>query len=726
MHADPKERPPVRQGTWRRWWRFARLGLLLGAVAGLVLAGAAAAVLLRLPPPAAVPEALPAFLALEGQDGSLFAQRGVLRGDAIAADRLPKPLADAVVAIEDRRFGRHAGLDLRGMARALWRNIAEGRTREGGSTITQQLARLLYLSQDRTLLRKGQEALIALWLERQLPKDEILARYLSQAYFGAGARGADAAARRYFGKRAGELSLAEAAMMAGLVRAPTQLAPTRNLDGARRRAETVLAAMVETGRITASEAEAARAAPATPKVPPEPPQGPGYFADWAEAEARRLAGGLPIDLAAGTTLNPALQDLAERVVAAQLERAGPRARAGQAALVAMAHDGAVLALVGGRDYGASQFNRATQARRQPGSLFKLFVYAAALEAGMAPDSTVVDQPVRLGGWEPRNFSEGHVGATTLRLAFAHSINTVAVQLSEAVGRARVIEMARRLGLRSAVPPVPSLALGSAEATLLELTGSFATVAAGRRVEPYGLRELRTRERTLWRFTDPLAHAPPPLSPAVRQGMLDLLLSVVREGTGAAARLDRPVAGKTGTTQEHRDAWFIGFTADLVVGVWVGNDDNTPMHNVIGGELPATIWREVVDQAYRRRLLAPQGTAVAQPAPLPAVVRPTALRGAPEVLDTATLRLGGQVVRLAGVLGLDGEHAEDMAAFLAGREVACEPDPATPGFHRCRAGERDLAEVVLSNGGGRAAADAQPGHWRAEQQARSEGRGIWGR
>jgi membrane peptidoglycan carboxypeptidase len=209
-------------------------------------------------------------------------------------------------------------------------------------------------------------------------------------------------------------------------------------------------------------------------------------------------------------------------------------------------------------------------------------------------------------------------------------------------------------------------------------------------------------------------------------MLDLLLSVVREGTGAAARLDRPVAGKTGTTQEHRDAWFIGFTADLVVGVWVGNDDNTPMHNVIGGELPATIWREVVDQAYRRRLLAPQGTAVAQPAPLPAVVRPTALRGAPEVLDTATLRLGGQVVRLAGVLGLDGEHAEDMAAFLAGREVACEPDPATPGFHRCRAGERDLAEVVLSNGGGRAAADAQPGHWRAEQQARSEGRGIWGR
>ncbi len=509
---------------------------------------------------------------------------------------------------------------------------------------------------------------------------------------------------------------------AGLVRAPTQLAPTRNLDGARRRAETVLAAMLETGRITPAEAQAARAAPAAPRVPPDPPQGPGYFADWAEAEARRLAGGLPIDLAARTTLNPALQDLAERVVAAHLDRAGPRARAGQAALVAMAHDGAVLALVGGRDYAASQFNRATQARRQPGSLFKLFVYAAALEAGASPDSTVVDQPVRIGPWEPRNFTEGHIGATTLRLAFAHSINTVAVQLSEAVGRERVIAMARRLGLRSAVPPVPSLALGSAEATLLELTGSFAAVAAGRRVEPHGLRELRTRERTLWRHTDPLAEAPPPLAPAHRQAMLDLLLSVVWEGTATAARLDRPVAGKTGTTQEHRDAWFIGFTADLVVGVWVGNDDNTPMHNVIGGELPATIWRDLVGQAYRRNLLAPPGTAAAPPA----LLRPAGPRGAPEVLDTATLRLAGQVVRLSGVLGLDGEHAQDMAAFLAGREVACEPDAAMPGFHRCRTGERDLAEVVLSNGGGRATADAQPGLFRAEQVARSEGRGIWGR
>jgi membrane peptidoglycan carboxypeptidase len=385
----------------------------------------------------------------------------------------------------------------------------------------------------------------------------------------------------------------------------------------------------------------------------------------------------------------------------------------------------VLALVGARDYAASQFNRATQARRQAGSLFKLFVYAAALEAGASPDSTVVDQPVRIAGWEPRNFTEGHVGATTLRLAFAHSINTVAVQLSEAVGRERVIAMARRLGLRSAVPPVPSLALGSAEATLLELTGSFAAVAAGRRVEPYGLRELRTRDRTLWRHTDPLAGAPPPLAPAQRQAMLDLLLAVVREGTATAAQLDRPVAGKTGTTQEHRDAWFIGFTADIVVGVWVGNDDNAPMHNVIGGELPATIWRDLVGQAYRQKLLAPPGTAEAPP-PLPAVALPAGLRGAPEVLDTATLRLGGQVVRLSGVLGLDGEHAEDMAAFLAGREVACEPDAAMPGFHRCRAGERDLAEVVLSNGGGRAAADAQPALWRAEQVARSEGRGIWGR
>jgi penicillin-binding protein 1A len=676
-------------------------------------------------------EAAPASLLLEDTHGEAFAARGVLRGEPIRADRLPQPLADAVVAIEDRRFREHGGIDLRGIARAFWRNTSAGRLREGGSSITQQLARLQYLSQERSLTRKTQEVLIALWLERQLPKDEILARYLSSAYFGAGAWGADAAARRYFGKGAGELSLAEAAMLAGLIRAPSQLAPTRNPEGARRRAELVLAAMVETGRATEADAAAARAAPPALRAPPEMTAGRGWFADWAEADARRLLGPVPLDLAARTTLDPQLQDIAERVVATWLEREGARVDASQAALVALAHDGAVLAAVGGRDYAASQFNRITQARRQPGSLFKLFVYAAAIEAGFAPDTPVVDQPVRIGTWEPQNFGGRNRGRTTVREAFAQSINTVAVQLSENVGRDRVAEMARRLGLRSELPPVPSIALGAAEATLLEMTGAFASVAAGRRVEPHVLRAMRARDRALYTRPDPTAEGSPPLSPQLQQHLLDLLVSAVRDGTGRAARLDRPVAGKTGTTQEHRDAWFIAFNADVVVGVWVGNDDNTPMAGVTGGDLPARIWRDFVVEADRLKIGRARAAAAASPPrPAPAIAPPVPpaapLRGQAVVLDTATLVLAEQEVRLAGVIGFAGEPAYEMSLYLSGREVSCEPIATQPGYHRCRTGERDLAQVVVFNGGGRAAADADPTLQQAETRARQARRGIWAR
>jgi membrane peptidoglycan carboxypeptidase len=472
--------------------------------------------------------------------------------------------------------------------------------------------------------------------------------------------------------------------------------------------------------------------------------GRGYFADWAEGEARRLVGPVPVDLVARTTLDPGLQDLAERVVAGRLDREGGRANARQAALVAMAHDGAVLAAVGGRDYAASQFSRVTQARRQPGSLFKLFVYAAALEAGWRPDSPVVDQPVRIGAWEPQNFGGRHRGRTTLREAFAQSINTVAVQVSEAVGRERVAEVARRFGVRSELPPVPSVALGSAEVTLLEMTAAFASVAAGARAEPYVVRGVRARDRVLYTRAEPGAGGSQPaplLPPAARQGLLDLLLSAVREGTGRAAQLPRPVAGKTGTTQEHRDAWFVGFTADVVVGVWVGNDDNAPMNGVTGGELPARIWRDFVAEADRAKTAAASATAApcagvaappaAQPPQAPAALPPPIaaaparppVRGNAAVLDTGTLRIAGQVVRLGGVIGLGGEHAREMALYLAGREVACEP--AEPGIHRCRIGERDLAEVVLFNGAARAASDADPALRQAEDRARAAGRGVWG-
>jgi 1A family penicillin-binding protein len=697
------------------------LGLSLAALAVLAFLGWC---LLRIPVGGGMaPEASPASLILESRDGAAFATRGSLHGDPIEAGSIPKPLMDAMVAIEDRRFFDHNGVDLRGIARAVRRNLT-GERREGASTITQQLARLLYLSQEQSLIRKTQEAMLALWLETRLSKEEILARYLNAAYFGAGATGVDAAARRYFGKPASAVNLAEAAMLAGLVRAPSALAPTRNLDGARRRADLVLSVVGETGRATPEELAAARAMPPALRTPPEMQPGRGYVADWVEGEARRLVGPIPIDLAVRSTLDPALQDLAEKAVARWLDREGERQKAGQAALLAISHDGAVLAAVGGRDYATSQFNRITQARRQPGSLFKLFTYAAALEAGMRPDSMVVDRPVQIGNWAPGNSSGGFRGAMTLRQAFSGSVNTVAVQLFQSVGRERVLEMARRMGLRSEMPDVPSIALGSGEATLLEMVTAFASIPGNRTVEPYVVRGVRARDRTLYARPEGPMGGAQVMSPAAQQGMLDLLLSVVRDGTGRAARLDRPVAGKTGTTQDNRDAWFIGMTADVVVGVWVGNDDNSPMQGVSGGGLPARIWHDFVDEADRVKTAeAPlPAEAPATTAEAPRQVAP--LRGPARVVDTATLRIGDRAVQLAGVIGQGGDYARDMESFIGGRDVICEP--VSDGAHRCSVAGRDLAEVVLSNGGGQAAPEASPVLRRREAAARAAGLGIWGR
>lgn len=731
-----------RKGSWGVVSSFTaafRPGLIVALLlSGLLTAAALAGwLLLHLPLSGGmIPEAPPASVVLEATNGEPFASRGIYRGPALTPDNLPRLLKDAVISIEDQRFYDHGGIDLRGLLRAAFRNAVAGRAREGGSTITQQLARLLYLSQERSLARKGQELLIALWLEHQLSKDQIIARYLSSAYFGAGAWGADAAAMRYFGKEPSMLTLAEAAMLAGLVQAPSHLAPTRNLDGARRRAETVLDAMVHAGRLTTEEAASARVSPAELRAPPETLPGRGYFADWAEAEARRLAGSLPADARARTTLDLPLQDIAERVVMQALDREGERAEVGQAALIAMSHDGAILAVVGGRDYQASQFNRATQARRQPGSLFKLFVYGAAVEAGWAASTSVVDRPVRVGVWEPGNFDRTYRGQMTLRDAFSRSVNTVAVQLSEQVGRERVIAFARRLGVQSDLLNVPSIALGSVETTLLEMTTAFASVAAGRRVEPYLIREVRARDRSL--FT----HLPSPtasvLQPSTQAALLELLLSAVRDGTGRAAQLARPVAGKTGTTQDSRDAWFIGFTADVVAGVWIGNDNNSPTNGVAGGGMPAVMWRSFVAQADRVKSAGAPVLAGAPafsshsvpPAPTPASQLPSDSRPDPArmrepvvVLDTATLRIGHDLVRLAGVEGFTGQPADQMARYLAGRNVICEA-PDLSG-HRCRVGDRDLAEIVLSNGGGRAAATAPPLLRQAENDARSARLGIWG-
>ncbi len=543
---------------------------------------------------AAAVQPVPSAMVFEGEDGQPFATRGVLKGQAIAADHLPPLLTKAVVAIEDRRFYEHGGIDLRAILRASWNDVT-GHNLQGASTITQQLARRLYLTPDRTLKRKVQEAALAEWLELRYSKNQILARYLNTAYFGDGAYGADSAAQRYFGKTAQQLSLGEAAMLAGLIKAPSQLEPDRNPAGARERAAAVLDAMVQSGAITRQQADATHEAPASLHLAAQTPPGDNYFLDAAATDVKAQVGQTTDDLTVATTLDPRLQRIAENAVARHLEVAGKAKNIQQAALVALRPDGAILAMVGGRDYDQSQFNRVTQARRQPGSLFKAFVYLTALRKGYTPDSVLVDQPVRIGDWEPDNYGDRYLGPVTLRTAFAHSLNSVAVQLGQAVGIPAVIDTAKQFGIRSEIPAVPSVALGSGAVTPLEMTRAFATIATNTAgVDSYSVRSIGDDGKVV--YTRPAEAKGTIDTPAIHAEMLDLLSSVVRGGTGTAARLDRPVGGKTGTSEDYRDAWFVGFTSDLVVGVWVGNDDNSPMNGVVGGSVPAAIWHDFVGAA----------------------------------------------------------------------------------------------------------------------------------
>jgi penicillin-binding protein 1A len=602
---------------WRSHFRTWRVPVALSSVRprrGLVIALGLAAIpavyvaycIVAIPfAGSAAVQAGPSAIVFEGEDGTPLATRGIRKGEGIAADHIPPLLAKAVVAIEDRRFYNHGGIDMRAIMRAAWHDVA-GHGLQGGSTITQQLARRLYLTPERSLKRKVQEAVLAEWLELRLSKNRILARYLNTAYFGDGAYGADSAALRYFGKNAQELSLSEAAMLAGLIKAPSELDPDRNLEPAQQRAAVVLDAMVESGAVTQQQADAAKAQPAVLRVAKDSPPGGNYFVDTAAADAKSQIPPTTEDLTVRTTLDPELQHIAETVVARRLAAAKGK-DVGQAALVAMTPDGAIVAMVGGRDYNESQFNRATQARRQPGSLFKAFVYLTALRKGYTPDSVIVDRPVSVGDWEPENYGDRYFGPVTLRTAFAHSLNSVAVQLAQAVGIQNVIATAKELGIRSDLPVVPSVALGSGAVTPLEMTRAYAAIATNTTsFDSYAVRAINEGGRTAF------ARATPALSsadnPTIHAEMLDLLSSVVREGTGTAARLDRPVGGKTGTSEDYRDARFVGFTSDLVVGVWVGNDDNSPMNGVVGGSVPAAIWHDFVGAAETVRHAAPARTA----------------------------------------------------------------------------------------------------------------------
>ena len=532
-------------------------------------------------------------LVLVTADGQPFARRGSYKEPPVEADKLPKHVTDAFISIEDRRFYRHMGIDPRGIARAVRNNARDdGERAEGASTITQQLAKNAFLNNKRTLRRKVQEAIIAVYLEARLSKDEILSRYLSSIYFGDGVYGLRAAARHYFNKRPEQLSIGEAAMLAGIVKAPSRLAPTENIAAARRRARVVLAAMVDTGAITAAQARRHR----TVKVREGRSTLPvgSYFADWVSPMARLAYERAYGETIVRTTLDSRLQRHAERVVRSYLNGPGRSQGATQAALVAMRTDGSVVAMVGGRDYKTSQFNRAVDARRQPGSSFKLFLYLAALRKGLTPDSTVLDRPVRIGDWQPENHESEYLNRPIpLREAFARSSNVAAARLIHHVGVNNVIRTARDLGITSPLPKDATLALGTGPVTLLELTSAYGTIAAGRApIRPRGLLEYAPVGPT---------HG---LNAYEQQAMLELLRGVVTHGTGKAASLSVPTFGKTGTTQDYKDAWFIGFAGDLIIGVWVGNDDNTPMRKVAGGGLPAQIWRDFAASALSSAPAAP--------------------------------------------------------------------------------------------------------------------------
>jgi len=531
---------------------------------------------------------------IKSEDGQIIGSFGDLYGDYISFDELPSSLVDAVIATEDRNFYHHHGVDPLGMLRAAFADIRAGHLVQGGSTITQQVAKNVFLTSERSFIRKFKEMMLAIKLERRFGKQDIMSIYLNRIYLGAGSFGVDAAAHRYFGISARELTLSESAVMAGLLKAPSRFAPTSNPALSRKRAEQVLLNMEDAGYLTKTQTGKARAELAkTMNGRKRSPQSTLYFADWIMDQIPDYIGNVQQDLVVTTTLRPAWQSIAEKAINDVMDKEGESHDAEQAALLSMTPDGAVRAMIGGRSYAESQYNRATQALRQPGSSFKLFVYLAGLESGLTPSSMVEDKPVSVpiynGVWRPKNYTNKYLGEITLKQAVTNSVNTVAVQVAQRVGTGRVITMARRLGITSDLDPVPSIALGATEVSLLELTNAYAHLAAdGAMVYPYGIVKIDTSKGEPLYVREESGGGRVLRSDIV--GMMnEMLMSVVENGTGKAARIGRPIAGKTGTTSDYRDAWFMGFTPHLVTGVWVGNDDNTPMKKVTGGMLPASIW-----------------------------------------------------------------------------------------------------------------------------------------
>jgi penicillin-binding protein 1A len=580
---DAAAAPPV-QPPRRSLWKRIKLGLAIALFLLIATIGylAVTAPLSKSLQPIAPPE-----ITLLAADGTPIARNGAITDAPVDVSKLPPHVVHAFLAIEDRRFYTHWGVDPRGIARAAWSNVTGGST-QGGSTITQQLAKFTFLTAERSLTRKARELLIAFWLEAWLTKDEILERYLSNAYFGDNTYGLRAASMHYFHRQPEKLTEGQGALLAGLMKAPSRLAPTNNFAASQKRMRLVLQTMVEAGYMTEQEA---RAVP-TPRLDvrdrSELPTGT-YFADWALPQARQIEAAGYAGQTYRTTLDSRLQAAAHRAI----REAGGKM---QVALVAMRKNGEVVAMVGGRDYSASPFNRVTQARRQPGSTFKLFVYLAALKAGMDPEDTVPNTPIETGSYRPQNAGGAYSPTITLEDAFARSSNVAAVRVFSQVGDEAVIDMARRLGVTSPLPAGdPSLALGTATMTLMELTSAYAGVAANS--FPVAPRAFPVPEAG---WFDWLLDGKRSLSSHDHEAIEGMLRATINRGTGHAAMLRGPNFGKTGTSQENRDALFVGYSGDLIVGVWVGNDDNSPLKGVSGGTVPARIWRDFMRDALGER------------------------------------------------------------------------------------------------------------------------------
>nr|WP_247654207.1 penicillin-binding protein 1A [Microvirga sp. HBU67558] len=549
----------------------------------------------------------PPNIAIMASDGSLLANRGETGGRTVTLKELPPYLPKAFVAIEDRRFYDHFGIDPTGIARAVYRNLAHKGGLQGGSTLTQQLAKNLFLTQERTASRKIQEAILALWLERNYSKDQILELYLNRVYFGAGAYGVEAAAQRYYGKSARNVSLSEAAVLAGLVQSPSRLAPNRNPERAQARAELVIAAMNELGFITPGMTKTALGAPAEP-VHANGAGSANYAADYVMDVLDDFVGNVESDIVVSTTIEPSLQATAERVLVEELDAKGQKFNVSQGAFVALQPDGAVKALVGGRNYETSQFNRATTARRQPGSSFKPFVYLTAVERGYTPDMVLEDGPVNFGGWAPKNYDRKYRGPIALRDALALSLNTIAVKLNMEVGPKNVVQTAQRLGISSPLQANGSLALGTSEVTPLELVSAYAAFAnGGAGVLPYVISQVKTTDGKLI-YKRPGAGGLGRVIDASAVAMMnEMMHNTFVVGTARSAQVPGwPMAGKTGTTDDYKDAWFVGFTGNLVAGVWLGNDDGTLTKRVSGGNLPSEVWHNFMKVALKDK----------QPVPLP--------------------------------------------------------------------------------------------------------------